>query len=75
MYMRVVSLPLLITRVCYMHGYVLHLHIHIHIHSHIDNLVILNHRLCFKLKLTGFHFLSHYEYHNSVLCKTQFCLC
>jgi hypothetical protein len=73
MYMRVVSLPLLINVVCCVLVCVIHLHIRIY--SHIDDLVMLNHRLCFKLKLTGFHSLPHYEYHNSVLCKTQFCLC
>ena len=49
-----------------MHGCVIHLQIYIY--SHIDDLVILNRELRFKLKLTGFHFLPNYEYHNSVLC-------
>lgn len=47
---RVVSLSLFINMVCYMRGCVIH-HL-IHIYSHTDDLVILNHRLCFRLKLS-----------------------
>jgi hypothetical protein len=64
MYIRVVPLPVLINVVCYMHGCVTHLHIHVY--SHIDDLVILNHRLCFKLKFAGFHFVPYYKHHNSL---------